>query len=173
MRMLLAALAVGASSIAATAQAPQAPAAAPPAHVTLTPGDIKWGPAPPTIPPGPMVAVMAGDPGGTGPFTIRIKFPDGFRMPAHWHPTDEHVTVLSGTLALGMGDTIEPAAMTKVAAGGYALLPAGMHHSARAASAVTVQVEGLGPFALTYVNPADDPTQRVTRKQVEKGHPAR
>ena len=88
-----------------------------------------------------------------------------------YHPID--LVLLSGTLALGMGDTIEPAAMTKVAAGGYALLPAGMHHSARAASAVTVQVEGLGPFALTYMNPADDPTQRVTRKQVEKGHPAR
>jgi hypothetical protein len=70
------------------------------------------------------------------------------------------VTVLSGTLALGMGDTFDKAAMKALPAGGYALLPADMRHFALARTAATVQVEGLGPFALTYVNPADDPSKR-------------
>jgi hypothetical protein len=79
---------------------------------------------------------------------------------AHWHPTDEQVTVLSGTLALGMGDTFDKVAMKDLPAGGYALLPADMRHFAMATTAATVQVSGAGPFALTYMNPADDPTRR-------------
>jgi quercetin dioxygenase-like cupin family protein len=160
MRMFLAALAVGASSIAATAQAPQAPAAAPPAHVTLTPGDIKWGPAPPTIPPGPMVAVMAGDPGGTGPFTIRIKFPDGFRMPAHWHPTDENITVLQGTFRAGMGDAYSEAGLKDFPVGSFIKMPKEMRHFAGAKGETIVQVHAQGPFVLNYVNPNDDPTKK-------------
>jgi quercetin dioxygenase-like cupin family protein len=83
--------------------------------------------------------------------------PAGYTVPAHWHPTTENITVLSGTVALGMGDKTDPAAMTTLAAGGFAVLPAEMRHTFVAKTAATFQVHGMGPFAITYVNPADDP----------------
>jgi quercetin dioxygenase-like cupin family protein len=69
--------------------------------------EIKWGPAPPVLPAGAKMAVLSGDPAGTGLVTIRLKMPAGYKIPPHWHPTDEHVTVISGSLALGMGDVID------------------------------------------------------------------
>ena len=71
----------------------------------------KWGPASPALPPGAQMAVLAGDPGSEGPFVIRIKLPAGYRVPPHWHPVDEHVTIISGTLQLGMGDKFDAASM--------------------------------------------------------------
>ena len=82
----------------------------------------------------------------------------------HWHPTDEHVTVVSGTFALGMGDKFDKKQMKELPAGGYALLPAQMRHFAYAKTDAIVQVHGMGPFALTYVNPADDPSKRAPAK---------
>ena len=158
MRTFLVALAVGTSAIALTARTPQAPAASTPAaHVLITPADIKWGPAPPSVPSGPTVAVMSGDPGGTGPFVIRIKFPDGFKMPAHFHPTDENVTVLQGTFRAGMGDAYSEAGLKDFPAGSFIKMPKEMHHFAGAKGEVIVQVHGQGPFQITYVNPNDDP----------------
>jgi quercetin dioxygenase-like cupin family protein len=90
--------------------------------------------------------------------------PAGYRIAPHWHPTDEHVTVLFGTFALGMGDEFDKATMKDLPAGGYALLPAEMHHYALAKTEATVQVHGMGPFALTYVNPGDDPSKRAPAK---------
>ena len=69
--------------------------------------DVKWGPAPPILPKGAVMAVMAGDPGATGLVAVRLKMPAGYKIPAHWHPTDEQVTVVSGTLAIGMGDKLD------------------------------------------------------------------
>src|SRR5262249_47173584 len=66
-------------------------------HVMVTPEKLKWGPAPPSLPKGAEVAVLAGDPTKKEPFTIRVKLPDGFKVPPHWHPTDENVTVIKGT----------------------------------------------------------------------------
>ena len=144
---------------AALAQTAQAPS-----HTMLAAAALQWGAPPPVFEKGMSFTVLSGDPGKTGTFVVRLRMPAGYTIAPHWHPTDEHVTVLSGTLALGMGDTLDKAAMTKVSAGGYALLPADMRHSARAVTAVTVQVSGAGPFALTYVNPADDPSTRAARK---------
>src|SRR6187402_2394727 len=76
-----------------------------PMHKMMTPAQIVWGPAPPGLPAGSQAAVLSGDPGKPGPFTIRAKLPAGYKMPPHWHATDEHLTVMSGTLAMGMGDT--------------------------------------------------------------------
>jgi quercetin dioxygenase-like cupin family protein len=91
--------------------------------------------------------------------------PAGYKIAPHWHPTDEHVTVLSGKFALGMGEKLNEAAAKEIAAGGYALLPAEMRHFAVAKTEAIVQVHGMGPFALTYVNPADDPSKRATTKK--------
>ena len=133
-------------------------------HIALTAGEVKWGPAPPSLPKGAQIAVVSGDPSKSGPFAIRLKFPAGFRVPPHWHPTDEHVTVLSGTIAFGMGEKFDKTAMKVMTAGGYAMMPAEMRHFALAKTAVTLQVHGVGPFVLNYVNPADDPAKVNTSK---------
>jgi quercetin dioxygenase-like cupin family protein len=95
---------------------------------------------------------------------VRLKMPAGYKIAPHWHPTDEHVTVISGTFALGMGEKFDQKTMKDLPAGGYALLPADMRHFALAKTNSTVQVHGMGPFALTYVNPADDPSKRAAGK---------
>lgn len=163
MRTFLVALAVGTSSLAVTAQAPQGPAATPPppAHILVVPADVKWGPAPPRVPPGAQVAVLAGDPGKAGPFVLRLKFPDGYKVPAHWHPTDENITVLQGTFRAGMGDAYSEAALKDFPAGSYIKMPKEMRHFAGAKGETIVQVSGEGPFILNYVNPNDDPTTKA------------
>jgi hypothetical protein len=108
------------------------------------------------------MAVVAGDPSKAAPFVVRLKMPAGYKINPHWHPTDENVTVISGTFAVAMGDTFTAAGMKSLPAGAFALLPAQMHHYAMAKTPAVVQVHAVGPFALTYVNPADDPSKRVT-----------
>jgi quercetin dioxygenase-like cupin family protein len=135
----------------------QEPAAS--SHVMVAAADITWGPAPPALPKGAMIALLSGDPGSSGPFTVRAKLPAGYRIPPHWHPTDEHLTVLSGTVALGMGDKVDPAMMKELTAGGYAMMTSPMRHYLEAKTEVILQVNGTGPFIVNYVNPADDPRQ--------------
>jgi hypothetical protein len=139
---------------------PPAPAAAATAsaHVLMTPIQIKWGDAPPVLRKGARFAVMSGDPGVAGPYTIRLKIPAGYRIAPHWHPTDENVTVIAGTFSLGMGDTFDTKNLKTLPAGGYAVLPAEMRHYAWTKAGATVQVHGIGPFVINYVNPADDPS---------------
>lgn len=122
-------------------------------------GDVKWGPAPVVFPKGVQMAVLSGDPSKTGDFVIRLKMPAGYLIPAHHHPTNEYVTVISGEFHLGMGDTLDKKKSATLHAGGFAEAPAGMNHFAWASSASVVQVQAEGPFAMTYVNPADDPTK--------------
>lgn len=129
-------------------------------HVMVAAGALKWGDAPPSLPAGAKMAVVSGDPSKPEPFTIRAQMPAGYRIAAHWHPTDEHVTVLSGTAAIGMGDKFDQAGLKDLPAGAYAALPATMHHYFMAKSATTIQVHGMGPFAVNYVNPADDPSKK-------------
>jgi ketosteroid isomerase-like protein/quercetin dioxygenase-like cupin family protein len=131
-----------------------------PKHAMVAPDTLKWGDAPPGLPPGAKFAVVSGDPAKAQPFVIRVQAPAGYRIAPHWHPTTENLTVLSGTVALGMGDKVEEQSMTNLNAGGYVVMPAEMRHSFLARTVATVQVHGVGPFAITYVNVADDPRQR-------------
>lgn len=126
-------------------------------HKIFTPSDLKWMDGPPFLPAGVKLAVLEGDPSKAGPFTIRLQAPAGYKIPAHSHPTAEHVTVISGTFHLGMGDKLDEAAGQEMVAGSFAIMPAGMKHFAWATSEAVVQVHGSGPFAIKYVNPADDP----------------
>ena len=135
------------------------PAPPPGQHAVVAPAKMTWGPAPPSLPPGAKMAVISGDPSQAVPFVIRAQLPAGYTIAPHWHPTDEHVTVVSGTFAFGMGDTLDKAAMQDLPSGGYALMPAQMRHYAMARTAATIQVHGMGPLVLNYVNPADDPSQ--------------
>jgi len=152
-------LAFGALSLCLAAAAGARSSA--PAHIIVAAPELKWGPAPPVFEKEASMAVVSGDPGKPGPFVVRLKAPAGFKVAPHWHPTDENVTVLSGTFALGMGEKFDAAALKELGPGGYGLMPANMRHFAMAKTAVVVQVHGTGPFALTYVNPADDPSKRV------------
>lgn len=136
--------------------APKGPGAQ---HVMVAPSAIKWGDAPPSLPPGARAAVVAGDPFQAQPYVVRLQVPSGYRIAPHWHPTAENVTVLTGTVALGMGDTFDEAALRDLQAGGFGTIPAEMHHYFMAKSAATIQVHGMGPFVVNYVNPADDPSK--------------
>lgn len=121
--------------------------------------DLKWGAAPPVFPKGAQMAVLSGDPGKSGLFMIRLKFPAGYKIPAHHHPTDEYVTVLEGDMSLGMGDKLDEAKGASLTAGGFGVAPANMNHYAWSKAGAVIQVAAEGPFGMTYVNPADDPTK--------------
>ena len=130
-------------------------------HVATTPDELKWGPAPPGLPPGAQLAVVSGDPSEAGgSFIMRAKFPDGYKIPAHWHPTDENVTVIQGTLNIGMGDKLDESAAKQLPVGSFALMPKNMRHFAFASGETIVQIHGIGPFEITYVNAADDPRHK-------------
>lgn len=133
-------------------------------HVVVPADAVKWGPAPPVLPPGAQAAVLLGDPSKDGPFTIRLSAPDGYKVPPHFHPTTENVTVISGIFHVGTGDKLDTTKGDKLTAGGFVSLPAGMHHYAWMEGPTVVQVHGTGPFALTYVNPADDPQAAMQTK---------
>ena len=137
-------------------------------HLVINPNALKWGPPPPAFEKGPTFTVVSGDPGKPGPFTVRMRMPQGFKIKPHYHPTDENITVLAGEFAMGMGDTFDPAKMQSLTMGGYALMPAQMHHYAMAKTAATIQVHGIGPFSLTYINPADDPRTRAAAPPAKK-----
>jgi quercetin dioxygenase-like cupin family protein len=123
------------------------------------PDAVKWGPAPPSLPKGAMIAVLSGDPSKDGPYVLRLKMPTDYKIPAHHHPTTENVTVLSGSFHAGMGDKLDADKGQTFAPGGFVSLPAGMNHYAWATAETVVQVHGDGPFAIVYVNAADDPSK--------------
>ena len=129
-------------------------------EVMVTPAEIKWMDGPPSLPKGAKMAVLDGDPSKEGPFVIRAKLPDGYKIAPHTHPTDEHVTVLSGTFRAAMGEKWDDKALGDFAPGSYANMAAGMAHYAAAKGATVVQVHGVGPFVVNYVNPADDPSKQ-------------
>jgi quercetin dioxygenase-like cupin family protein len=120
---------------------------------------VKWGPAPPVFPKGAELAVLAGDPGKPDQFVIRLKLPANYKIPAHTHPTDENVTVISGVFHAGMGDKLDTAKGTAFQAGGFAAVPANARHFAWTTEPTIVQVSAMGPFAMTYVDPNDDPSR--------------
>jgi quercetin dioxygenase-like cupin family protein len=126
-------------------------------HVALTPADLKWVDGPPGLPAGAKMAVLSGDPGKKGMFTVRLQAPAGYKIQPHTHPAAEHITVISGTLNVGMGEKFDQSAGKELAAGSYAVMPARMAHYAWSTTEAVVQIQSMGPFQIKYVNPADDP----------------
>lgn len=133
-------------------------ASAAPAQVN--PAGLKWGRAPDGLPSGARLAVLSGDPNKEGMFTIRLRFPAGYAVQPHWHPTDELVTVIAGQMALGMGSRFDRAKAKTLVTGGFVVAPAKMHHYAFTRTGATIQITAHGPFAITYVNPRDDPRRK-------------
>jgi quercetin dioxygenase-like cupin family protein len=121
---------------------------------------VKWGPVPPNIPAGAQLAVISGDPSKEGLYVIRLKMPVGYKVPAHNHPQYENVTVLSGEFNVGIGDKLDTEKGMLLRPGGYVEAPAKMNHFAWTTSDTIVQVAGPGPFGITYVDPADDPSKK-------------
>jgi quercetin dioxygenase-like cupin family protein len=119
--------------------------------------ELTWEPAPAVFPPGAKMAVERGNPMKTGEFVVRFSFPNGYQIPPHFHPTDEHITVLNGTLLAGMGDKLDMQMAKSLTEGDTLTMPAQMHHFAIARGETTVSVRSQGPFKMTYVNPADTP----------------
>lgn len=111
------------------------------------------------MPPGAKLAVSEGDPNKKGQFTIRLQFPDGYKVPPHTHPTAEKITVISGAVFLGAGTKFDEAAGKEMGTGSFCVMPAAMPHFGWAKGEAVVQVNGAGPFKIKYVNPADDPRQ--------------
>jgi quercetin dioxygenase-like cupin family protein len=155
MRPVLIVVSLSLSSGVAAAQG--APSQAAPHAVVVQPDQVTWSPAPPSLPAGAKAAVLEGDPKQAGPFTMRLSFPDGYRVPPHFHPGVERVTVIQGTLQLGMGDKFDGSALTPLPAGGFVAMQPGTRHFAQAQGNTILQLNGIGPWKLTYVNPADAP----------------
>ena len=126
------------------------------------PAQLEWRAAD-GLPPGAQIVVLEGDPSKEGYFTMRIKMPDGYRVPAHWHPMDENVTVLTGTVKIGMGEKYDAKAAPALAAGTYTLVPKNMRHFAWHAAGSVIQIHGTGPFELYFVNPAEDPRKTAAK----------
>lgn len=145
------------SAFRATVVAALLPLVAGVAHAQAPATAITWGPAPAVFPAGTKMAVLQGDPSQPGTFTVRLELPAGTRVAPHFHPTDEAITVISGTFLLGMGDSIDTAHMTTLAPTGFAIVTAQMHHYAIARGRTVVQVSATGPFVLTYVRESDNP----------------
>ncbi len=143
--MLVATLSIAAGALAQT-------------HVMAALTAAMWGPAPPMLPPGAQIAVLTGDPTKSVPYTIRLKFPANYAIPAHSHPMDENVTVVSGELFMGMGTKLDKTSAQGLGVGGYALVPANANHFAfTTARETTIVLYGQGPVDFKYVNPKDDP----------------
>lgn len=130
------------------------------AHVTVNASELTWGNGPASLPPGARAIAIEGNPAEAGPFTLRLLLPDDYQIAPHSHPGIEHVTVLSGSFFIGTGTTPEFKQMKELRAGGFMVMPPNTVHYARARGETVLQLHGIGPWAVNYVNPADDPRRK-------------
>jgi quercetin dioxygenase-like cupin family protein len=159
--VLIAATLVLSASMAIAQQSKQAGTAAQSHAIVALPNAIAWAAAPPTLPAGARLAVLEGNPANPGPFTMRLEMPARYRIPPHYHPVTEHVTVISGTFYVGMGETFDETKATRLPTGTFAALDPGVRHFAFTKGKTVIQLHGTGPWSLAYVNPADDPRSKT------------
>lgn len=127
----------------------------------LLPVGVEWGPGPAALPPGARAAVIDGDPTKEQLFAMRLWFPNNYVIPPHSHPAYEHITVITGVFHVGMGDTLNMGgALDELRAGAFKVIAPNMNHFAHAAGETVIQLHGMGPWRVNYVNPADDPRNR-------------
>ncbi|MCM2251350.1 MAG: cupin domain-containing protein [Ramlibacter sp.] len=124
--------------------------------VIVAPADLKWADVP-SLPPGAKIAVIEGAMSEAKPFTVRLKFPANYKIPAHSHPAVEHVTVMSGTFHLGAGDKLDPKQTRALTPGSVAVMQPNTRHFAWTDAETIVQLHGMGPWGVAYAAPADDP----------------
>lgn len=128
-------------------------------HATMQPDALRWT-APAAYAKGAQLAVVRGDPTKEGMYVVRLRVPAGFRIAAHTHPNDENVTVLSGTFNIGTGGKLDERGGELVKAGGYSYVAKGMTHYAWFTEDTVLQLHGMGPQGITYVDAADDPRRK-------------
>jgi quercetin dioxygenase-like cupin family protein len=132
------------------------------------PGDFEWRP----VIDGAEMAVLDGDPAKAVQYVIRFRTHREIFVPLHWHREDEHVTVLAGPFSLSLDNALDKVSdqaldgeRRELAPGSYAVIPAGVHHSAWYGAGTVVQVSGIGPFESIYVDPASDLGDRITKRE--------
>jgi len=150
---------IGAAILAASAVA--AAADMTPGQIYMNTGDIKWGDAPPVFPKGAKMAVLMGDPGKAGTFVARLQMPANYKIAPHWHTQDEDLTIVSGTFYLAEGDMLETKHAHAMKAGAFHHLPGKTHHFAYTKGPAVVQINGQGPFDITYLKDSDDPSKAM------------
>jgi quercetin dioxygenase-like cupin family protein len=127
---------------------------------TLQPDGVKWGPGSPAAPPGAQQSVIVGDPTKEGGYVVRAKFPAGYKVPPHTHPNDENVTVISGMFHIGVGDKFDESKGQAIKPGGFVQIPKGVKHFAWTSQETVIQLHGVGPGGIIYVDPKDDPRKK-------------
>ncbi len=157
-------LVVPALLLQAQGMAPQKASEHQTGHILLLPGDLTWSEGPASLPKGTKATVLEGDPAKAGPFTMRLTLPANYKVPPHWHPGIEHVTVLSGSFYMGVAEVFDESKAKKLLVGGFAAMEIGTRHFAFTKEEATIQLHGIGPWGITYVNPADDPRTKSTRQ---------
>ncbi len=152
-------LAAASTLIHATASAQSAPAHA--SHVVKPASELQWVDLP-SLPPGAKFVVLEGPMNQAVPFTARIRMPANYRVPAHWHPAVERLSILSGTLHVGMGEKLETAGTVALSSGGFTVMPPQSPHFVYTTNEpVELQLHGTGPWGITYINPEDDPRRKL------------
>lgn len=146
--------------LAAPAKATNTPAPLAYTPVSSQPLELQWTKAPAAFPAGADISVLEGDTAKSGPYTLRLRFPDGYALPPHAHPNDEHLTVIQGVFVIGMGRTATRETAKELPVGSFLLIPNRTEHFAWAKGETIVQLHGIGPGGLLYVNPADDPRNK-------------
>jgi quercetin dioxygenase-like cupin family protein len=137
-------------------------------HIMLNTSELTWVDGPKSLPLGSKMAVIEGNPAESGLFTLRLKFPAGYSIKPHTHPADEHVTVIEGALYMGMGAKYNEASAKELKQGSFAVMMQGTQHYAYTKKECVVQLHGIGPWGINYINPEDDP-RTPKMKGMEKG----
>lgn len=146
---------------AAPLQAQKKPDPPPAGAIQLNAGDMKWTDGPAALPPGTKVAVLEGDPKKPGPFTMRIRLRARSRIAPHWHPREERVSVISGSLGVGFGEVLDTSKGKLFKAGAYYVNPAKAHHYVWTDWGVLVQITGNGPWELKFLEaPKKEPKKK-------------
>jgi quercetin dioxygenase-like cupin family protein len=152
--VLLLGVGIAAATLPATSQSDHAH------HLMILPDDMKWTAGPASLPPGAQVMMLEGNPAKAEPLTMRLKFPAGYKIAPHTHPAIEHVTVLSGTFHMGAGENFDQQKGKSLPVGSFVVMPSGAPHFAWASEETVIQLHSVGPWGVTYVNPADDPRKK-------------
>jgi hypothetical protein len=130
-------------------------------HIIKVPDELKWTEGPKSLPSGAQVSVMEGDPAKKGPFTLRLKLPADYTIMPHWHPGIEHVTVIEGEFYMGTGEKLDKSKAHSLPEGGFAVMPVRFRHFAFTANQIAViQLHGVGPWDIIYVDPENDPRKK-------------
>lgn len=128
-------------------------------HKMYNSSELNWTDGPASLPKGAKMVMLAGDPSKEGVFTMRLQLPAGYKVPPHWHPTVEHITVLEGNLYMGSGEKFDQSKATQLNKGDFAVMPVKFVHYAFTKDGATIQLHGMGPWGITYINQSDDPRQ--------------